>query len=337
MLTRIAVLAATLIMASASVIDESNGDISMNSEAGRELLQSSRKTQDEYYGNNYKVDDSFLSDYSMKFQGCHEVQEWNKYGEDEDMKIETQSLVRLRMCPADSCSSSSARGCDSNYGDYLVTMDTFIDSYMQHIQNANGGDRKLADIGDYMTCNEMQMDDGQRKRARQLEDSYNYTSSYNQAYYVGPYCAEQGSDIRIGVFSDDTCTSFASNGEKIFKMVNGFSLPYSDSSFVNLGCTSCGENGEVTEMCDTLYESSGKCETKMSVYYPNESSCSYIEGLKAARSDGSILSTSTRKSAGAAVATGLFLTASLLLAGYVYYLRTKLSRARINLNSSGHL
>lgn len=253
------------------------------------------------------------------------------------MKILTQSLVRLRMCPADSCSSSSTRGCDSNYGDYLVNMDTFLDAYTQQMQNANGGDRKLADIGDYMTCNEMQMDGGQRKRARQLDENYNYYSNYTQAYYVGPYCSGQGGDIRIGVFSDDECTVFANNGEKIFNMVNGFSLPYSGSSIVDLGCTSCGENGQVNEMCDTLYGSSGKCETKMNVYYPNESSCSYIEGIKAIRDDGVIRTTATRKSAGAAVATGFFLTASLLLAGYVYYLQTKLSRAKVNLDSSSHI
>ncbi|MGK3745634.1 MAG: hypothetical protein ACI90V_012495, partial [Bacillariaceae sp.] len=75
----------------------------------------------------------------------------------------------------------------------------------------------------------------------------------------------------------------------------------------------------------------GKCETKMSVYYPNESACTYLDGIKIIREDGVIRTSATRKSTAAAVSTGVFLTGAALLSCYVYYLRTKLGRARINL------
>lgn len=348
MFTRIAVLALSLVMANA-------GDIPADSEAGRTLVQNSRQVEQNgnYYNGQYEeqdVDISFIAGYSAKFQGCHHVQKWNDNVQDEDdIKILTQRLVRYRMCPSDSCTSASTKGCDSNYGDYLVDMETYVGAYMTQMQNQymNNGGRDLSgyniNFGDYVTCSQLQMNDDERKRARELRQLNNYNNNggnyyYNNEdvnYYVGPYCAEQGGEIRLGVFSDDTCTVAAEDGAEVFKMLhNGMALPYSESSIVNIGCQSCGGGGQVNELCDTLYGVSGKCETKMNVYYPNESSCTYIEGIKVIRDDGVIRTTATRKSTAAAVTTGLFLTAALLLSGYVYYLRTKLGRARINLAAS---
>jgi hypothetical protein len=74
----------------------------------------------------------------------------------------------------------------------------------------------------------------------------------------------------------------------------------------------------------------------MNIDYPNESSCSYIEGIKIIREDGVIRTSAVKKSKAAAVSIGAFLTISVLLAGYVYYLRTKLGRARVNLSAASH-
>ncbi len=68
--------------------------------------------------------------------------------------------------------------------------------------------------------------------------------------------------------------------------------------------------------------------------YPNEGSCGYIEGIKIIRGDGVSRTSTPRKSKTADVAIGLFMTLSVLLAGYVYYLRTKLGRAQINLSAA---
>jgi len=387
MYSRIALFAWTCVMAQANVINQSTGDIPLDSAAGRKLVQNSRKVSSNngyssYYGNtngqsqydgDYQevnwddIDISYIAGYSVKFQGCHHVQQWNEEAAgEEDIKIMTQRLVRFRMCPADSCSSSSTRGCDSNYGDYLVDMETYVYAYMNQMQQqymnsnqyseySNNNNRDLSNSNnyynnkynmnfeDYLQCSEMSMDDDQRQRARELRklsNNYNngsqqWYSSDDVKYYVGPYCADQGGEIRLGVFYDDTCTVFADDGDDMFQMVHsGMSLPYSKQSMVSLECMSCGGYGEVNELCQTLYEVSGKCETKMSVYYPNESACTYLEGIKVIREDGVIRTSATRKSTAAAVTTGLFLTAAVLLSGYVYYLRTKLGRARINLAAS---
>lgn len=382
MFSRIAVFALTCVMAQANIINQSNGDIPMDSAAGRKLVQNARRVQNNGYSNYYgnvdgqsqyngdyndvnwnDIDNSYIAGYSVKFQGCHHVQQWNDEADgEEDIKIMTQRLVRFRMCPADTCSSTSTKGCDSNYGDYLVDMETYVEAYMtqmqqqymnsnQYYNNDNNGralndnDKYNMNFEDYLQCQEMEMNDRQRQRARKMRELNNnygnqYYYSYNNnendiKYYVGPYCAEQGGEIRLGVFYDDTCTVAAEDGAEMFQMVhNGMALPYSEQSIVNLGCLSCGGYGEVNELCENLYEVAGKCETKMNVYYPNESACSYIEGIKVIREDGVIRTSATRKSTAAAITTGLFLTAALLLSGYVYYLRTKLGRARINLAAS---
>jgi len=382
MFSRIAVFALTCVMAQANIINQSNGDIPMDSAAGRKLVQNARRVQNNGYSNYYgnvdgqsqyngdyndvnwnDIDNSYIAGYSVKFQGCHHVQQWNDEADgEEDIKIMTQRLVRFRMCPADTCSSTSTKGCDSNYGDYLVDMETYVEAYMtqmqqqymnsnQYYNNGNNGralndnDKYNMNFEDYLQCQEMEMNDRQRQRARKMRELNNnygnqYYYSYNNnendiKYFVGPYCAEQGGEIRLGVFYDDTCTVAAEDGAEMFQMVhNGMALPYSEQSIVNLGCLSCGGYGEVNELCENLYEVAGKCETKMNVYYPNESACSYIEGIKVIREDGVIRTSATRKSTAAAITTGLFLTAALLLSGYVYYLRTKLGRARINLAAS---
>lgn len=190
--------------------------------------------------------------------------------------------------------------------------------------NNNGFDPK-----DYAYCTEYNMN---RRRLDQ--------NNAAQQYFIGAFCADQGGDIHLGLFTDDTCTSFASNGYSLFQSYAGYSMPYSETSLITTRCLSCGQsdNGAYTskEVCETPYKMAGKCETRMSIDYPNESSCNYIEGIKIIREDGVIRTSSTKKSKAAAVGIGLFTTLSVLLAAYVYYLRTKLSRAQINLAAAAH-
>lgn len=387
MFSRITVLVLSLLAgATATVINSANGDIPMESTVGQALLKNARKLANNNNNNNNKngyqsyqnyqgqsqysgsyqdvnwkeIDTSYLAAYSIKFQGCHHVQQWNEdAGNGDDIKIMTQRLVRFRLCPANACSAGASFGCDSNYGDYVVDMETYVGAYLTQMQSEymnGGGQRELANnnnqnsnqykyninFSDYMQCAQMQ-NNNNRELANNNNNNNNKNNAYynyyqnnqDSSYYIGPYCAEQGGEIRLGVFQDDTCSVFAEDGNDAFKAAhNGMDLPYSSHSMVNLNCISCGGYGEVSEMCDTIYKVAGKCETKMSVYYPNESACSYIDGIKIIREDGVIRTSATRKSKAAAVSIGLFLTVAVLLAGYVYYLRTKLGRAKINLQAA---
>ena len=357
-----------IITALALVSCASAADISANSALGRHLLahatQEGRQLDEQ--------DDSFLNSYSVKFQGCHHVQQWNDDADEEDdVRIMTKRLARFRLCPSDQCSNERSAGCNSKYGDYVVDMDTFVQAYLQALQEDNGefcegvqtdcfstceydddcksrcygaysaehclqdenGNDNGFDAAQYAECQQFDLPNNNNGR-RKLEDAA-------VEYFVGAYCANQGGEIRLGMFSDDTCTTFVNNGDNLFYNSMGFSLPYSSSSLVSTRCLGCADNQndnnnndgqeQTKEVCSNVYALAGKCETRMSIDYPNESSCNYIEGVKIIRDDGVIRTSSTRKSKTAAVAIGLFTTVSILLAGYVFYLRTKLARAQINL------
>ena len=143
-------------------------------------------------------------------------------------------------------------------------------------------------------------------------NAYNNYNNYNQnnnqnnqnnkiEFFVGPYCAATGRSIFLGVFMDETCSYAAPEG--VFtKLTGGQTLPYSTTSLIGHDCLSCtdtsaaddanaevqyDENGnvqvQVLEMCQTLYEGSGKCETNLAVngHYPTTYACDFIKGLNA--------------------------------------------------------
>merc|ERR1712151_1231063 len=67
-------------------------------------------------------------------------------------------------------------------------------------------------------------------------------------YFLGPYCANNGGDIYLGMFTDDACTNFAADdstgGTSVYEEIVGDVLPYSYSakqSLVEFKCMSCKE------------------------------------------------------------------------------------------------
>ena len=370
-----------------AAVRSSNPDISAQSTLGRKLLAHAVPVDNNNNNNGdarfLEENDYFLNSYSIKFQGCHHVQQWNEYADEEDdVRIMTKRLARFRLCPSDQCSNEKSAGCNSKYGDYIVDMDTFVASYLEAMEEdkenlcnevkedcegycGGGGDENYEcaydcyDGYDAAFCLNQQDQNGefnaqQYAQCSQLDidlSAYNNNDDGNNnnnnngnrrleedqvQYYVGAYCADQGGEVRLGIFTDDTCTTFVNNGAGLFYSATGYALPYSQDSLVSNRCFECqGNNGDgnyyTKEVCSSVYAMSGKCETRMAIDYPNESSCNYIEGVKIIRQDGVIRTSTTRKSKSAAVAIGLFTTLSVLLAAYVFYLRTKLSRAQINL------
>jgi len=291
-------------------------------------------------------------------------------GGDYDVRILTKRLIRFRLCPIGSCSDVKSAGCTSKYGDYVVDMNTFVYYYLQaqadaeeynceQIYNSCSNSCDNEDDDCMLTC---YANAGLASCSKNDDDGYannfeaiNYAqcAAYgdggddDSSYYIGPYCADQGGGIYLSLFTDDSCTATASNSKSTFYSLSGYELPYSSSSLIPTTCMTCLEPSEnyyddgyqpeanVKDICSNIYSASGKCESKMSVDYPNESACTYIEGIKIIREDGVIRTSTKRKSKAAAVSIGIFTTIGVLLAGYVYYLRTKLGRAKINLSPPG--
>jgi hypothetical protein len=177
-------------------------------------------------------------------------------------------------------------------------------------------------------------------------------NNQQSAYYLGAYCSANGGSIHLGLFDDDSCSVFAdeSGGASTFLSLAGYDMPYATATLIGTECLSCKEpkdvnqNGqadqydadEVKESCEELYESAGKCESALAtsgtVSSPNNNACNFMQGIKIVRKNGSVVRGAGTQNAVATTFIGLFACSFVLAGGYVYYLRTKLDRARINLS-----
>ena len=378
----------------ASKVMKKISSIQADSELGQSLLSKARRVEE-----NADVDFTWVAGFSIKFQGCHHVSQWNDEADgEEDVRIETKRLIRFRLCPTDSCSATSSAGCSADYGDYIIDMNTFLGTYYQAVENYNQyrceytaqmlcdcadgddkGDDFNAELCEYdcyvangleSTCvdrNPYEDDQQQQQQGEQFDladyvecQQARFDNNNGRAleenevqYFIGPYCAEQGGAIFLGLFTDDTCTTFAdeNGGASSYSSMAGTSLPYAAESIITLDCISCkepadfnqdgndGEDGdEVIEMCEQIYDMAGKCEAGLQatgyVANANNNACNYIAGIKVVRKDGIITQVGSKANKTASIFIGIFVVAFVLLAAYVYYLKTKLDRASINLDSN---
>jgi len=369
---------------------DSLNNVKADSPLGMNLLSKARRLEE-----NGDVDFTWVSNFSIKFQGCHHISQWNDEADgEEDVRIETKRLIRFRLCPSDQCSPDKAGGCDSDYGDYVIDMNTFLETYYEALEDYNeyrcqytaqyvcdceDGDDKgddfdaetceydcyvehgiedicadknpynddaqqqeKFDVAEYVECQQAKFDNNDERRRLEEEEI---------EYYIGPYCAEQGGAIYMGLFTDDTCTSFADSygGATTYSSLAGSSLPYSEASLISMDCISCKEPedfnndgndaqdaDEVIDMCEQIYEGAGKCEKNLQstgyLSYYNNNACNYIAGIKVVRKDGIITQVGSKANKTASIFIGIFVVAFVLLAAYVYYLKTKLDRASINLS-----
>ena len=97
------------------------------------LLAHARRLNDGEEGQQeQEMDLSWAVDFSVKYQGCHHIKQWNnEVDEDADVRILTKRLVRFRLCPSDECSAVKANGCKEGFGDYIVDMDVYLNNYWQ--------------------------------------------------------------------------------------------------------------------------------------------------------------------------------------------------------------
>jgi len=198
------------------------------------------------------------------------------------------------------------------------------------------------ELNEMAECREYEFDNNNNNRRLDEEEAQ---------YYVGAYCSENGGNIYLGLFTEESCSQFADQygGRETFATLSyGKSLPYSSSTMVGTECMSCKEPAdadenddgdqqdadEVKESCEQLYEGAGKCESGLSgtVAYPNEYACNFMQGIKIVRKNGAVIRSGGAQNTTASIFIGLFACSFVLMGGYVYYLKTKLDRAKINLS-----
>jgi hypothetical protein len=412
---------------------EKSRTLRADSELGQTLISNARRVED---NNNQQqqqeeqggVDMTWITDYAIKFQGCHFVQQFVDNDEEggggqdgqngnNNNVVQTKSLVRFRLCPNDTCNDSKDGGCSNKYGEYIIGLDTFVNVYYEHRRemeeyqcemylqeycnncdgennnqgddfneeqcqydcyveagkgletmcmdrnpyednnnnnnNGNGENQEEGfEIERYMECAEYEFpqNNNNNGRSRRLEQQ----GDEGSGLFIGPYCAEQGGAIYIGMFTDEKCTEFADNsrGADTFAYYEGTVLPYATESIVTPQCVSCfnvdqdgqdnndannDANGQIAEVCQEVYQFSGKCEQNLPsglVEEVNNNACSYIQGIQTVRKDG-MIGSSSNSGGGASTAFIVLLCVVIFgLAFYVHYLRTKIARRFQRINDS---
>lgn len=103
-------LLSSLLSASATSDVTPSRPISANSDLGRSLLSQARRVDEA----DEEDAMTWVTDYSLVFQGCYAVKQWNDDADDEsEVRVLTKRLVRFRMCRSSSCSM----WCKTGYGE----------------------------------------------------------------------------------------------------------------------------------------------------------------------------------------------------------------------------
>jgi hypothetical protein len=218
--------------------------------AKAKVLRAARRVENR---EEQEVDYSFLMDYSLKMISCAA----DATVTDDQGALE-YGAVLFRLCPtANGCNSDSLKGCGAGHGDFIVGMATFVEAFFEDQRDNMQWDDNFK-VQDYMQCREYKAE-GQNKN----------DNGDQEQIYIGPSCIG-GSDIGLGVFSDEGCIT---PSDVSFEDVSGgWTLPYSTGGLVStecLDCTQANDDGtfEGRQMCSNLYAGTPyKCESSMATY-----------------------------------------------------------------------
>jgi len=186
--------------------------------------------------------------------------------------------------------------------------------------------------------------------------------NYYGELFIGPYCANDGKSIHLGVFYDQTCTAKAKTSFYASRNY-GEALPFSSEPIVNTKeCMSCQEvdqdannndnnnngnnnnnnqNYEVSELCAQSYEQAVKCEKGMSISYPDTNGCDYINSIlpklsSVSRNSGSFrVGNNGGKGNAGTVMAWIFGATTILFGAYAYFLYRKIKRGGIQQMTAG--
>lgn len=331
-----------------------------------------------------------VSSYSLRFEKCSTVKQYN--ANNNNQVITAKRFVIFRLCPNHSCGS-----CDQNFGEYLIDMETYLETmlpykyeeqteycsacdecYTQSTQ-ANNNDAVAAQDGcanfDLNSCyqeclNIENMESNGYVDAADYIDCVKVYENNNKGltYWAGATCHANGSRIKIGLFTDEECTVEDTNvdTELYMKNENGYNVRLSyhllKHTFVNgyNNCiTSCADNADgndnsqTAEVCETLYQSSAKCESIHAFSYRTSDNsqmwteemkaCDFIEQLNYGTYDesGQIVVTGGRLIIERATTTGaqkffvtFFVWGTIFMSAYVALLYHKIMKGQKSLLSA---
>ena len=204
-----------------------------------------------------------LTGYSIKFEKCQFVKQYDAEeggGEENDSILTTKRFVIFRLCPDSSCGS-----CNYNYGEYIVDMETYLESTLQYKQEvqeqycetcnqcveaaanaaeqqANGEEaeedenawkcQNVDTSSCYAECQNIENmeENGYMDASEYIGcEKLDYEDNYGNQYYAGAMCASSGSRIKIGIFTDEECSNYddSKDVESYMKNGDGYSMKLS--------------------------------------------------------------------------------------------------------------
>jgi hypothetical protein len=164
-----------------------------------------------------------FQDLSVKYAGCSSTTAFSGNDEDSDSKFISNSLVQYRLCPAESCEDDSWQGCTSEYGEYMISFEDFLDAQIdireKEFQMLCSYCETCYEFNENYCCNEdnccSHSDDcegydescsaeGDDDTVPSYEDLFDYMEVDREddgsSLYVGVHC--NGLYIKVGFFSD---------------------------------------------------------------------------------------------------------------------------------------
>eukprot|EP00544_Gedaniella_sp_CCMP2646_P002848 CAMPEP_0202507110 /NCGR_PEP_ID=MMETSP1361-20130828/51551_1 /ASSEMBLY_ACC=CAM_ASM_000849 /TAXON_ID=210615 /ORGANISM="Staurosira complex sp., Strain CCMP2646" /LENGTH=366 /DNA_ID=CAMNT_0049141213 /DNA_START=42 /DNA_END=1142 /DNA_ORIENTATION=+ len=246
-----------------------------NAKLARNLLQKSKSS-------NRGLEDAFeetvVAKHSVIFDGCTNSSTW------QDGKYTVVPLVRFTLCPTDFCASGSCSS--SSYGEYVVDLPTFLDSYLEAQLDATAYKceqmreqcgcnennnyclyycyKNYDDDLDWVSCLNQQDEEARWAECERIEvnnDDGNRRLEQNGQeeeveYYMGPICSSSGDAIYLSVFSDEDCTLGLSD-DVYYNLVGSYHPNMAGGSAGSLvsggSCISCLEPANADEQNDDDY------------------------------------------------------------------------------------
>uniref|UniRef100_A0A7S2PW77 Uncharacterized protein n=1 Tax=Skeletonema marinoi TaxID=267567 RepID=A0A7S2PW77_9STRA len=297
---------ATAVAASQQGLEAIQKDgLSSDSAMGRHLLANARKLEDgNAYNNNYD-DMSWVAGFSIKFLGCNTVTQWVNENADNDDdnnnnnqnadngemtaamdptngKIESVGLVRFRLCPRDHCFDHFGVGCSQHYGEYVVAMSTFLETYLSYEKEMSEQGCEAYRETCYTKCDQSNKalcyyncykgyginaafcasSDGNGNYYDGMFDmdsaiqctQYEYGGEDGYQHWLGPQCSGQGGVITLGLFDDEDC-QVASDRQPVYYQKNYGApvTPHTSDSIVSTNCMSCLATDEDAANQDAEY------------------------------------------------------------------------------------
>ena len=293
-----------------------------------------------------------------------------------------QRFVIFRLCPNHSCAY-----CSEGYGEYIIDLQSYLGYTVQHkqeeLENYCQSCEDSCAAADDTVYNRKLIDcDSCYKKCQNIENmeenGYADASEYTRcgkvyenqntgvSYYAGAVCANSGSRIKVGLFTDENCENYDESAEIDHYLKNnyGYNIRLSyhvlKQTFPDDQCVaSCLQEDEdgygyagTAEVCQNLYEGSGKCEKSHgfvgmdysnSEYYAvqqaNENAvCNFLGNIRAghyAESGEVVVNGGTKKMNDQSRTTGgqkfflsFFIMGSAGLAAYASLLHKKITKDR---------